>query len=212
MTGPGFDAGFCKKLGELFAWRRDVRHFRRDPLPDGAIDELLDIACHGPSVGNAQPWRFVRVLSPERRETLASHVDARKDEAGAVYGDIERALYDRLKLHGLHEAPEVLAVFCDEAGAAGLGLGRQTMPETLCWSVITAIHTLWLASRARGIGMGWVSILDPAMINALLDVPGEWRFMALLCLGYPAYESDIPELVRHGWQDRLPPSATRLTR
>jgi len=212
MTGPDFDDTFRTRLDQLFAWRRDVRHFRRDSLPEGAIDELLDLASHGPSVGNAQPWRFVRVLSPGRRAALAVHADAHKVAAGQAYDDERKALYDRLKLHGLREAPEVLAVLCDEPGAAGQGLGRMTMPETLCWSVIAAIHTLWLAARARGIGMGWVSILDPAAMNALLDVPDDWRFIALLCLGYPADESETPELVRHGWQDRLPAAATRFNR
>lgn len=212
MMGPEFGEDFCRQLGELFAWRRDVRHFRSDPLPEGAVDELLDIACHGPSVGNAQPWRFVRVLSAERRTALAAHADVQKHAAGAAYSGNQQARYDGLKLHGLHEAPEVLAVFCDEQAGAGHGLGRATMPETLCWSVVAAIHSLWLAARARGIGMGWISILDPAAMNALLDVPANWRFVALLCLGYPADESDTPELVRRGWQDRLPASETRFIR
>jgi len=212
MSGPHFDTAFRAKLEELFLWRRDVRHFLTDPLPDGLIDDLMDVACHGPSVGNAQPWRFVRVCSPERRAALAAHVEVHKHEAGEGYDGEQRALYDTLNLHGLREAPEVLAVFCDMAGAAGHGLGRRTMPETLCWSVIAAIHSLWLAARANDIGLGWVSILDPAAMNAVLAVPADWRFVALLCLGYPADESNTPELVRHGWQDRLPPAETRFTR
>lgn len=212
MTGPDFDDTFRTRLDQLFAWRRDVRHFRSDPLPDGMIDDLLDIAGSSPSVGNSQPWRFVRVLSPERRAVLVRHVDEHKHSAGQAYEGSQRALYDQLRLHGLDGAPEVLAVFCEELSIAGQGLGRKTMPETLCWSVIAAIHTLWLAARARGIGMGWVSILDPEAMNTLLDVPDDWRFIALLCLGYPADESETPELVRHGWQDRLPAQATRFNR
>lgn len=212
MTAPEFDADFREKLDQLFLWRRDVRHFSHAPLPEGIIDDLLDITCSSPSVGNAQPWRFVRVLSPERRRSLVRHVDAHKDSASRAYEGNQRALYDRLRLHGLDEAPEVLGVFCDELSVAGQGLGRKTMPETLCWSVVTAIQTLWLAARARGIGMGWVSILDPALMNSLLDVPGEWRFVALLCLGYPTDESDTPELACRGWQERLPSALTRFTR
>lgn len=212
MTGPRFDDSFRKQLDDLFAWRRDVRQFRRDPLPAGLIDALLGTACCSPSVGNAQPWRFVRVCSPERRAGLAAHAEAHKHEAAGAYDGERRALYDGLKLHGLQDAPEVLAVFCDEQAVTGHGLGRQTMPDTLCWSVISAIHTLWLASRARGIGLGWVSILDPLAMHALLDVPQDWRFVALLCLGYPADESETPELVRRGWQERLPCSATRFRR
>jgi 5,6-dimethylbenzimidazole synthase len=212
MTGPEFSQDFCNRLDDLFVWRRDVRQFRSDPLPDGAVDELLDIACHGPSVGNAQPWRFVRVLSPELRAALTAHADTQKRVASTAYAGSQKTRYDGLKLHGLREAPEVLAVFCDEQARAGHGLGRATMPETLCWSVVAAINSLWLAARAQGIGMGWVSILDPTTLNALLDVPAGWRFVALLCLGFPADESDTPELVRHDWQDRLPASHTRFKR
>lgn len=212
MIVPEFDADFREKLDQLFLWRRDVRHFSSAPLPDGTVDALLETGCRSPSVGNAQPWRFVRVVSSERRKALSLHVDAQKQFASSGYEGQQLALYDRLRLHGLHVAPEVLAVFCDEKSVAGHGLGRKTMPETLCWSVIAAIHTLWLAARARGIGLGWVSILDPTLMNSLLDVPREWRFVALLCLGYPTDESDTPELVRQGWQDVLPVSATRFIR
>lgn len=212
MTEPVFDMAFRETLDQLLAWRRDVRHFQTRPLPDGILDRLLEIACRGPSVGNAQPWRFVRILSPERRSALADQVDAQKADAGRRYAGERKALYDGLKLHGLREAPEIVAVFCDEQDGAGHGLGRATMPETLCWSVVTAVHTLWLAARAQGIGLGWVSIIDPAGLNTLLDVPQRWRFVALLCLGYPERETETPELVRHGWQERLDPATTRLVR
>jgi len=212
MSGPHFSADFRRDLETLFAWRRDVRHFQRTPLPAGAMDELLEVACHGPSVGNAQPWRFVQVQSPVRRETLALAADACKQLAGQAYAAERGALYDGLKLHGLREAPEIVAVFCDETAETGHGLGRATMPETLCWSVVAAIQTLWLAARARGIGLGWVSLLDPAAVNTVLGVPADWRFVALLCLGYPETENLTPELVRHGWQAALPPSRTRFVR
>ncbi|PXW79377.1 cob(II)yrinic acid a,c-diamide reductase [Blastomonas natatoria] len=212
MTGPVFDATFRASLDQLLAWRRDVRHFQARPLPDGMLDRLLDTACGGPSVGNAQPWRFVHILSSDRRNALAQQVDAEKRAAGGAYDGQRKALYDGLKLHGLREAPEIVAVFCDEHDSAGHGLGRATMPETLCWSVVTAVHTLWLAARAQGIGLGWVSIIDPEGLNMLLDVPAHWRFVALLCLGYPERETETPELVRHGWQERLDPATTRLVR
>lgn len=212
MTEPVFDQAFCDQLDRLLAWRRDVRHFQTCALPEGLLDRLLETACRGPSVGNAQPWRFVRIVSPERREALAAEVDAHKRAAGEQYAGDRKALYDGLKLHGLREAPEIVAVFCDEQGQAGQGLGRATMPETLGWSVVMAVHLLWLAARAHGIGLGWVSIIDPQRINALLDVPAPWRFIALLCLGYPERETETPELVRHGWQDRLPPATTRQER
>ncbi len=212
MNPPAFDPAFCTELDALFHWRRDVRRFRTDALPDGLLDALLDQACAAPSVGNSQPWRFVHVQSAQRRQTLVGHVEAENGRAAAAYRDDQRAHYDRLKLHGLAECPEVLAVFCEPAPDAGHGLGRQTMAETLTYSVVCAIHTLWLSLRARGIGMGWVSILDPHGMAAMLDVPEGWQFVALLCIGYPEKESGTPELIRSGWQDRLPPEQTRLIR
>jgi 5,6-dimethylbenzimidazole synthase len=186
----------------LLLWRRDVRHFRRDPLPAGALQALLSLAELAPSVGNAQPWRFVRIVHPALRESLAAHVDAASEAAAAAFPPQRAAAYRALKLHGLREAPELLAVFSDETPAAGYGLGIATMPEMLRYSTAMAIHTLWLAARAEGIGLGWVSILDPATVHCLLAVPERWTLMALLCIGYPEANGDTPELERRGWQAR----------
>ena len=203
MSEPTFDAVFVGQLDELLRWRRDVRHFRTDPIPEADMQHLLATAVLAPSVGNAQPWRFVRIRSANLRERLADHVDAAsRDAALALADDALREQYATLKLHGLREAPEILAVFCDEAPAAGHRLGRATMAETLRYSTVTAIHTLWLAATARGYGLGWVSILDPATVTTLLDVPADWSFVALLCIGTPHAPSDIPELERRGWQAR----------
>lgn len=212
MTTAAFSPAFVDDLDRLLTWRRDVRHFQTTPLPDGTLDGLLDQACLAPSVGNSQPWRFVRVLSGERRTAIIGQVELENRRAAAIYNDEARAAYDALKLHGLREAPEHLAVFCQMDPKAGHGLGRQTMPETTIYSVVMAIHTIWLTARAIGIGMGWVSIVDPATMNALLDVPKDWRFVALICLGYPAQDSETPELVRRHWQDRLPADQTRFIR
>lgn len=166
---------------------------------------LLACAALAPSVGNAQPWRFVRLRSPGIREALAAHVDGQNALAAARYaGGDQHAPYLALKLHGLREAPELLAVFCDEQAEAGHGLGLATMPEMLRYSCATAVHTLWLAARVKGIGLGWVSILDPQALGTLLDVPAHWSLIALLCLGYPSEHSDSPELERRGWQAREP--------
>jgi 5,6-dimethylbenzimidazole synthase len=95
-----------------------------------------------------------------------------------------------------------LAVCADETTGQGHGLGRQTMPETIRYSVVAAIQTLWLAARAEGLGVGWVSILDPEAARAMLDLPAGWTFVAYLCLGWPEEEHDDPELERHGWEQR----------
>lgn len=199
---PEFDDAFQIGLEDLIRWRRDVRRFRTDPLPDGLLEELLAIAALSPSVGNAQPWRFVRVSDPGRRAAVRKDFEARNTEALNDYAGEKAKLYASLKLSGLSDAPEHLAVYCEEETDLGHGLGRQTMPETLRYSVVGAIQTLWLAARARGVGTGWVSILEPENIRRVLDVPENWTLVGYLCIGYPVEEHLDPELERHGWQAR----------
>lgn len=212
MTTPQFRSAFLDQLDNLLIWRRDVRHFETCPLEDGLLDTLLDRASLAPSVGNSQPWRLVRIITPERRTAIVAHVNAENVRAAALYQDATRMAYDALKLHGLEQAPEHIAVFCDSAPQEGNGLGRQSMPETLAYSAVLAIHTLWLAAAARGVGMGWVSILDPVAVAQILDVPLHWTFIGYLCLGYPVEMHDVPELDRRGWQARIDPETTRFIR
>jgi 5,6-dimethylbenzimidazole synthase len=212
MIAPTFTSDFHDMLDHLLIWRRDVRHFETRALEEGMVGALLDRACLAPSVGNSQPWRFVRVMSAELRAAITAHVEAENSRAAALYDGDAKDSYSALKLHGLREAPEHLAVFCDMKTDAGRGLGRQTMPETLVYSTVLAVHTLWLAARARGIGLGWVSILDPATVAAMLDVPADWRFVGYLCLGYATEENPVAELERRGWQERLDPALTRFIR
>lgn len=200
---PAFDHQFRSTLRDLIVWRRDVRRFRRDPIAPEDMQAFLEIACLAPSVGNAQPWRFVRVRSDALRQELAEHVDQASRRASEEMPANDQEPYRALKLHGLREAPEILAVFCDDDPAAGRGLGRHTMAETLRYSTVLAIHNLWLAARAWGIGVGWVSILDPAVVTRLMEVEPAWRLVALLCVGYPEEEHEVPELERSGWQARL---------
>ncbi|MFC0685311.1 5,6-dimethylbenzimidazole synthase [Novosphingobium clariflavum] len=200
---PRFGPDFQQELGDLLAWRRDVRHFRSDPLEEELVAELLRAAQLAPSVGNSQPWRFVRVRSGELREALAAHADAEIARAGEAMPEDRRPAYRALKLHGLREAPELIAVFCDDATPVGGRLGAATMPETRGFSVVLAIHTLWLAARARGLGLGWVSVVDPAHVSGLLGAAPDWRLIALLCLGAPLEADPVPELERRGWQARL---------
>ncbi len=199
---PRFDADFRARLLDLFAWRRDVRRFRRDPLPPGAVERLLRAACLAPSVGLSEPWRFVLVGDPALRAEVRDSFARASAAARASYDDDRAAAYDRLKLGGLEEAPEQLAVFCDDATPQGHGLGRHSMPEAAAHSVAGAVTLLALAARAEGIGLGWVSILEPERVCALLSVPPAWRLVAYLCLGLPAEEDDRPELERLGWERR----------
>ncbi|WIM10299.1 5,6-dimethylbenzimidazole synthase [Enhydrobacter sp.] len=197
-----FDATFRTTLRDLVLWRRDVRRFRRDPVPERLIDDLIELATHAPSVGFSQPWRFVKVRSAQRRQFVWESFAAANARALEGYDGAQRATYDSLKLAGLKEAPVHLAVFADESTAKGAGLGRQTMPETLRYSVVAAVQTLWLAARAEGLGVGWVSILDPETVTRALDVPEGWTLVAYLDMGWPAEEHLDPELERHHWEAR----------
>lgn len=210
---PTFDADFQAQLQALLVWRRDVRHFQSRAVAEADMQQLLQSACQAPSVGNAQPWRFIRIRSAALRDKLADHVNAQSDRAAHLYAEGSfRERYRSLKLHGIGEAPELLAAFSDDRPQAGHGLGIATMPEMLRYSTVMAIHSLWLAARARGIGLGWVSILDPDYVAGLLEVPNSWKLIALLCIGYPEELSDTPELERRGWQKREPLSDRVLVR
>ena len=209
---PHFAPAVRDGLADLLAWRRDVRAFRRDPLPDGAIERLIATACLAPSVGLSEPWRFVMVDDAERRLAVRANFQAANASALAAQDMSRQTAYARLKLAGLDDAPVHVAAFCDPDPEQGHGLGRATMPDALAYSVAIAIHTLWLAARLEGIGLGWVSILDPATILASLDVPDHWRFIGYLCLGYPAAEDDCPALQRAGWEMRRPPTSRILRR
>lgn len=204
-----FDPAFQAELARLLAWRRDVRHFRPEPLPAGTLERLIGLAALAPSVGLSQPWRFVSVETPARRAAVRAEFARCNAEALAAQAGARQARYARLKLEGLDQAPAHLAVFADPATPQGHGLGRRTMPETIAYSVVMAVHTLWLAARAEGIGMGWVSILEPARVNAVLDVPAAWQFIGYLCLGYAAEDHEVPELERLGWERRGPQALLR---
>lgn len=213
MTAPpDFDAAFRAKLEELFRWRRDVRHFKRDPVAAEILAGLLDLACLAPSVGYSQPWRFVCVEDAKNRAAVRENFLACNRDALADYRGERAKLYAGLKLSGLDDAPVHLAVFSDRESETGHGLGQKTMPESKAYAAVMAIHTLWLAARAREIGMGWVSILDPAGIKKILGVPDSWDFIAYLCIGYPQADSDQPELKRRGWEDADPAAHKLLKR
>lgn len=211
-SAPVFGPEFQAQLESLLAWRRDVRRFRGEALPPGMLDRLLGLTELAPSVGLSQPWRFVRVASAEARARVRANFEDANAAALADYSGARAGLYARLKLSGLDQAPEQLAVFCESDPGQGHGLGRRTMPETLQYSTVCAVHTLWLVARAAGIGLGWVSILDAAALARDLEVPDSWRLVAYLCLGYPEEAHEEPELARRGWEERRQPDSLYITR
>ncbi|XYK79886.1 MAG: 5,6-dimethylbenzimidazole synthase [Labrenzia sp.] len=201
---PAFSDEFRTEFESLLRWRRDVRRFRTDPVNPKTLEHLLELADLAPSVGNSQPWRIVTVESAAKRARVVSSFEAENAVAAEAYQDEKAALYCQLKLAGLKEAPVHLAVFSEPNPDQGHGLGRATMPETLAYSTVSMIHTFWLAARTEGVGVGWVSILDPMKIGEILDVDPNWQFVAYLCVGYPEEEHIDPELERARWQARSP--------
>ena len=196
LTGAHRDA-----LQDILLWRRDVRHFLPDPIPQEVLDRLRKVMDFAPSVGNARPWRVLQVTSTERRDAVIRNFEATNAKAAEMYQDDQRAAYNALKLAGLREAPVHLAIFTETEPEAGHGLGRQTMPEMLNYSTVAAIHTLWLAARAENLGVGWVSILDPVAVAKTLDAPESWELTGYLCLGKAASDDETPLLHRNTWQE-----------
>jgi len=173
---------------------------------------LIEMACLSPSVGLSEPWRFVLVEDAARRDAIRACFEDCNQDALKQQAPDRAALYARLKLAGLNDAPCQLSVFADRSTAQGAKLGRLTMPQTLDYSVAIAMHTLWLAARAEGLGVGWVSILDPVRVAQILDVPQDWAFIGHLCVGYPVEELDSPVLQREGWERRRPPAGAVIHR
>ncbi len=183
------DGGERATLERLVRWRRDVRRFKRgDAVPEELIDRLLRLADLAPSVGNSQPWRIVNVRSAETRAAIVKNFEAARDRSAEAYAGDQADLYNRLKLAGFDAAPMHLAVFSDRSALQGHGLGRHTMPETLDHSCACMVTVLWLAAREAGLGLGWVSIIDPAEMAKTLGAPSDWKLVGYLLLGWPEEE------------------------
>lgn len=198
-----FTEDFRNQLELLMRLRRDVRRFRTDPIDEAAFLRCLNTFQLAPSVGLSEPWRVIRVQSQTARAAALKNFQSANDAALSGYSGEKAALYAGLKLSGMQDAPEQIAVYCDDGTQQGSGLGAKTMPEMRRYSVVTAITLFWLSLRAEGLGLGWVSILDPEQMNRDLDVPEEWKLIGYFCIGYPERRSLTPELQQVGWEDRL---------
>ncbi len=197
-----FSTDFQTDLHDLMRWRRDVRRFRPDPVDEAVLRTCLDTFPLAPSVGLSEPWRVIRVASAAARAAALSNFEAANARALAGYSGEQARLYADLKLSGLHEAPVQLAVFCDDDTPKGAGLGAATMPEMRRYSVVGAVTQFWLAARAQGLGVGWVSILDPDQLCNDLNIDRDWQLVAYLCVGWPEETSLTPELESAGWDTR----------
>jgi 5,6-dimethylbenzimidazole synthase len=201
--------GFCDREREgvyhAIRERRDVRSgFLPEPLTDDVLLRLLGAAHNAPSVGLMQPWRFIVIRSPRVRASVHEIFSQAQCLAAASYEGKRGELYRGLKLEGILEAPQNLCIACDPVSERGHRLGRQSMPETAIYSAVCAVQNLWLAARAEGIGVGWVSILDAEALKSLLGIPSHMVMVAYLCLGYVDGFEARPELERVGWEQRVP--------
>lgn len=201
MNG-NYTPAFREELLDLMRWRRDVRRFRSDPVEADVMDRCLRAFRLAPSVGLSEPWRLITVTSATARASCLENFQIENSRALGGYCGEKAKLYADLKLSGMVEAPLHLAVFCDDATQKGAGLGATSMPETRAYSVVSAIMQFWLSARAEGLGVGWVSILDPTRLIRDLAVPGDWRLIGYLCIGWPESEGTTPELERAGWENR----------
>ena len=182
--------------------RRDMRHFAGGSVAPEVLQRLLTAAHHAPSVGFIQPWRFIRVRSRNLREQLHACVEVERHRTADALGE-RRDGFLQLKVEGLVDAAEVFAVALADGREAHV-FGRRTLPEMDLASVACAIQNLWLAARAEGLGMGWVSIFDPADVARLLQLPQGARAVALLCLGPVHGFYEEPMLARERWARRAP--------
>lgn len=191
-------------LASVVAARRDVRRYRADPVPDDLVRAVLQAGHAGPSVGHSQPWRFIVVTAPALRDRAAHLADrARLAQARQMAPDRAARLLD-LRLEGLREAPVGVVVACDRRTPAAGVLGRATFGDTDLWSCACAIENMWLTARAHGLGMGWVTLFEPADLAELLSLPEGVETLGWLCLGWPDERPPAPGLERAGWSRRMP--------
>lgn len=183
----------------VIAERRDMRHFRPDPVDPSVLRRLLWAAHHAPSVGYMQPWRFVRVTDAALRDGIHALVEEERIATARALGEREEA-FMRLKVEGIRECGELLvAALCE--GRERHVFGRRTLPEMDLASCACAIQNMWLAARAEGLGMGWVSIFDPIKLSALLNIPAGAKPIAIICLGHVNTFYKAPMLVEAGWKE-----------
>jgi len=183
--------------------RRDVReHFLPRTIPDAVLRRLLDAAHHAGSVGFMQPWSFVVIRSEEVKKRVKNLFEEANEAAAQVFEGVRKEVYSRLKLEGILEAPVNICVTCDPTRNGPHVLGRHTIRETDIYSTCCAIQNLWLAARVEGIGVGWVSILDPILLKECLNIPPHVIPVAYVCLGYVSEFLPRPQLETVGWLPR----------
>jgi nicotinate-nucleotide--dimethylbenzimidazole phosphoribosyltransferase len=200
-SGWRFNEEDLAAVMRVIAERRDIRRFRSDPVPDDLLRRLLEAAHQAPSVGLMQPWRFVVVRSEQTKAAMQA-IAARERLVQSAHFDERTRQYLDLKIEGIREAPLSICVCCDREGGRGEVLGRHTIRDTDLYSTCLAIQNLWLAARAEGVGVGWVSFYRPDDVRAVLRLPSSVVPVAWLCVGYPDERPTRPGLEAAGWERR----------
>jgi 5,6-dimethylbenzimidazole synthase len=184
--------------------RRDVRRFLPEPLPDEVLQRILRAASQAPSVGYMQPWNFLLVRDEQLRQEIYQAFLRANAQAQTLFTPERQQQYAALKLEGIREAALNICVTCDRSRFGPVVLGRTCQPEMDLFSTVCAVQNLWLAARAEGVGVGWVSIIEPAELRRLLLLPQEVVPVAYLCVGYPESFAAEPELKTLGWLPEVP--------
>ena len=190
---------------ETLFGRRDVRgEFTQKPIPEDLLARLIIAAHHAPSVGLSQPWNFIVIQRPQVKAAIHEAFCEANDEATAMFDRERQDKYRQLKLQGILDAPVNLCITCDRTRGGDVVLGRTHQPQMDLYSTVCAVQNLWLAARAEDVGVGWVSIISPEKLAAILGLPDHVVPIAYLCLGYVEYFRNRPELEEKGWEKRRP--------
>ncbi|MBI5814141.1 MAG: 5,6-dimethylbenzimidazole synthase [Nitrospinae bacterium] len=199
-----FPEDWRKGVYQAILRRRDIRHFLPDQVPLDKLARILSAAHHAGSVGFMQPWDFILVDDMDLRARVRAHVEEERLAAASAFTNERREQYLSFKLEGIMESPVNICVTCDRERQSGPVLGRNTIRDTDLYSTCAAIQNLWLAARAEGIGVGWVSILKPDKLKNMLNIPRRMEPVAYLCLGYAKEFPVRPMLETSGWLPRVP--------
>jgi nicotinate-nucleotide--dimethylbenzimidazole phosphoribosyltransferase len=205
MRDEGYPAEQREAIYRVIAERRDVRRgFLPDPIPPNVLGRVLAAAHQAPSVGFSQPWDFIVITDPERRDRIAALARRRRDDYAADLPGARARAFDRLKIESILDTPVNIVVTCDRTRGGRHTLGRHTQPRTADYSSVLAVANMWLAARAEGLGVGWVSFFGEDELASELGLPSHLEVIAYLCVGYVSEFGTEPELATTGWARRRP--------
>ena len=204
IVPPAFSESEKAAVYRAIFERRDIRRFRPEQVPTATVERILQAAHHAPSVGFMQPWNFILIRDLGVRTRVHAAFGRANEEAKTLFAGSRREQYAALKLEGILEAPLNICVTCDRDRFGPVVLGRTCQADMDLYSTVCAVQNLWLAARAEGVGVGWVSIIHASDLSHILGLPTQIVPIAYLCVGYPVEFPPEPELETAGWLPRLP--------